>query len=265
MMASGKAPLSALVLAGRRNKTGDPLDEYAGGHKAFLDIDGKPMIERVLNALAGVSEISERQVAAPDDVRARLHAKAEVAPPVRFIEAAESPSRTVSQALKLVPSGDALLVTTCDHALLTSEMIKDFLRQVSAGAYDAAAACVTRDVYMAAYPDTKRTFVRFRDFEFSGANLFWFRAGGAEPLVDFWRRLEDNRKKPATMAAEVGLLTGALYLSGLLSKDAALKKIRRKTGVRVGLIPLKFAEAAIDVDKMEDVELIRSILSAPDN
>ncbi len=254
-------PMSALVLAGRRNDAGDPLDEYSGGHKAFLDIGGVAMIDRVLDALGGVTSVIERQISAPADVRERLQGRGEDGPPIRFVEAAGSPSRTVHQALKAAPAGSSLLVTTCDHALLNGEIIQDFLGQIDGDKMDAAAACVTRETYWVAYPDTKRTFVRFRDFEFSGANLFWFKVGAAEPLVEFWRRLEDNRKKPAIMAAEIGLLTGALYLTGWLTKAAALKRINHKTGVRVGLIPLRFAEAAIDVDKPADIELVRSIMS----
>jgi molybdopterin-guanine dinucleotide biosynthesis protein A len=258
-------PMSALVLAGRRNDAGDPLDEVSGGHKAFLDIGGMAMIERVLGALGGVPAISERQIAAPADVRERLQGRAEDGPPIRFVETAGSPSRTVHQALKAAPAGSSLLVTTCDHALLTSEIIKAFLSQIDGDKYDAAAACVTRETYQAAYPDTNRTFVRLRGFEFSGANLFWFKVGTAEPLIEFWRRLEDNRKEPAKMAAEIGLITGAMYLAGWLTKAAALKRIEQKTGVRVGLIALPFAEAAIDVDKPADIKLVRAILSAGAN
>ncbi len=264
-MSSSMMPMSALVLAGRRNDAGDPLDEYSGGHKAFLDIGGVPMIERVLSALGGVPGVSERQIAAPVDVRERLQSRVENGLPVRFVETAGSPSRTIHQALKAAPAEGSLLVTTCDHALLTSDIIRDFLGQIDCENMDAAAAGVTRETYQAVYPDTNRTFIRFRDFEFSGANLFWFKAGAAEPLVEFWRHLEDNRKKPATMAAEIGIITGALYLAGWLTKAGALKRIEQKTGVRVGLIPLSFAEAAIDVDKLADIDLVRSIMNERKN
>ncbi len=260
-MSSSMMPMHALVLAGRRNVTGDPLDEISGGHKAFLDIGGMAMIERVLDALGGVPGVSERQVAAPADVREWLQGRAQDGPPIRFVEVTGSPSRTIHQVLKAAPAEGSLLVTTCDHALLTSEILKAFLGQIDCDKHGAAAACVTRETYQAAYPDTNRTFIRFRDFEFSGANLFWLKIGTAEPLIEFWRRLEDNRKKPAKMAAEIGLITGVLYLTGWLTKAAAIKRIEQKTGVKIGLIPLPFAEAAIDVDKLEDIELVRSILS----
>ncbi len=253
-------PIKALILAGRRNKEGDPLDPYGGGHKAFIEIGGKLMIERVLDALGGVSSIKQIAVAAPDDVRARL-SRLPAGEGLDFTAAEGSPAKTVAAALDALPDDEALLVTTCDHALLTDEMIRSFLSTIDPSCHDVAAACVEREIYEAAYPETRRTFIRFSDFAFSGANLFWFNGARAKPLVEFWQRLEGKRKKPAAMAVEIGVLTAFRYLTGQLTKAGALNRIMQKTGVDVTLVSLPFAEAAIDIDKLEDIETVRSILA----
>ena len=55
--------LTAVVLAGTRPE-GDPLAREAGvSHKALLDVGGKPMLARVLEALAAVSGIARIVVA----------------------------------------------------------------------------------------------------------------------------------------------------------------------------------------------------------
>ena len=272
--------VTALILAGRRRNDADADAWPSVAHKAFLEVAGQPLIAHVLRAVAGCQAVGDILIAAPDDLHEDFSRFAPPGGDVRLITAADSPAATIGAALGQAPEG-AMLTTTSDHPLLTTEMIDLFLAacqgadndgakgegsdskadDCETGACDAAAACVARDDYLAAYPDIRRTFVQFRDFAFSGANLFWFRVGGAEKLVDFWRRLERDRKSPLKMAATIGYLTGALYLAGRLTKARALKTLAAKTGARARLVALPFPQAAIDVDKPEDLEIVRKIFS----
>lgn len=251
--------LIALVLAGRR-VGGDALESASVQHKAFLKIGGVSMIERVLGAIAGANNISEIWIAAPDDIRQALSALTVPGLDVKIISSAGSPSLSIAEAISAAPPNAEFMVTTCDHPLLTPAMINHFLNAIDRVQYDIAAACVSRETYEAAYPGTQRTFIRFSDFSFSGANLFWLNPETAKPLLQFWRRLENNRKHPLKMASEIGFITGARYLLGLLSKKAALAAIAAKTGINADLIQLPFAEAAIDVDKPQDIETVKSAL-----
>ena len=259
-MTDPSTQLIALILAGRRSSKDEQLAAFSDVHKAFIDIGGVQMIDHVLQALSGIEAIDNIWISAPEDIRTHFDAIQSPTSELSIRNACASPAATIETALRDAPPNSELLVTTCDHALLTPEMIEYFLNNIDRNANDAAAACVLQETFIAAYPDAKRTFIRLSDLTFSGANLFWFKKGASEPLVEFWRRLEDNRKKPAKMAAEIGLSTGALYLAGMLSKERMLSKIRKKTNVRVALTSLPFANAAIDVDKPQDVELVRSLM-----
>lgn len=251
--------LIALVLAGRR-VGGDRLESGGVKHKAFLKINGASMIERVLGSIGSADNFDEIWIAAPDDIKQELSALTGPELYVKIISSAGSPSLSIDDAIGMAPPGAEFLVTTCDHPLLTPAMINHFLNSINRTQCDIAAACVAKETYETAYPGTVRTFIQFSDLSFSGANLFWLNPAKAKPLIEFWRRLESNRKHPLKMASEIGFITGARYLLGLLSKKAALGAIAAKTGVKADLIQLPFAEAAIDVDKPQDIETVKGVL-----
>jgi CTP:molybdopterin cytidylyltransferase MocA len=253
-------PVDALVLAGRRSGETDPLASVDNvPHKALLIAGGKPLIRRVVEALQSSKRISSIRIATPHDVRDAMSAALTGISGWTFSEAEGSPAKTVLTSIEQVSSDRALLVTTCDHALLTGPIVRAFLGEAMKS--DAAAACVSREVYEARFPNSRRTFIRLKDIHFSGANLFWFAGARAKGLADFWRRLEAKRKNPAAMAREIGLFTALSYLAGQMTKDGLERTIRRKTKVEARLVPLQTPEAAIDVDKPEDLVLVRSILA----
>ncbi|MEQ1931303.1 MAG: nucleotidyltransferase family protein [Parvularculaceae bacterium] len=252
--------LTALVLAGRRPGPPDAMEAAEGvTHKAFIDIGGAPMISRVFATLEAVDAVADIVVAAPEESRERLK-KLAGAKPLSFTPAAGTPATSVYEAI--LKSARGLLVTTSDHPLLTPGMVRHFLRKIDPTAFAAAAACVDAPTYTSAYPGTRRTFIRLSDLQFSGANLFWFSKDAAEPLLLFWRALEARRKNPASMAATIGFGTLLRYAVGALSSAALVKTIEAKTGVAARLVPLPQAEAAMDVDKPEDLELVRRVYAA---
>ena len=259
-MSSNGRDIAALILAGQRSGEASPLAGIDGvEHKALLSAGGRTLIARVADALLGVGEIASIRIAAPVEFRARLAEGLAGRDRWSFSGAAGSPAATILEALGEPWARRGLLVTTCDHALLTPDIVRAFLE--GARGAKAAAACVEQSVYQARFPGSRRTFVKLRDFSFSGANLFWFCGPEAQELAAFWRRLEEKRKRPLAMALEIGLGTALLYAAGAVSKAALERLIRRRTGVEARLVSLPMAEAAIDVDKPEDLILVRKLIA----
>jgi len=53
----------------------------------------------------------------------------------------------------------------------------------------------------------------------------------------------------------------ARYALGMLSVADGVRRISRQTGIAANVITLPFAEAAIDVDSLADLELVREIVA----
>jgi len=51
------------------------------------------------------------------------------------------------------------------------------------------------------------------------------------------------------------------YLLGRLSLEQALNQLSKKMHLKVGVVRMPFPEAAVDVDKVEDLILVESILA----
>jgi GTP:adenosylcobinamide-phosphate guanylyltransferase len=257
------AAATALILAGSRGEN-DPLCAARNvSHKALIPVCGVPMVARVIGTLADSGRFSRILVAierpelilAVPDIAQRV-ARREV----QIVEAADSPSRSVLAALDEVAGAWPLLVTTADHPLLTREMI-DYLFDEAEKDSDAVAGIVEEAVLSAAYPESKRTYLRFSDIRFSGANLFLLRTAKSAGIVAFWRTVERNRKRPLRLMSALGPVEVLRFVGGRLSLEAALRRLGRQTGARLGVVRLPFAEAAIDVDRLADLDQVERILT----
>jgi GTP:adenosylcobinamide-phosphate guanylyltransferase len=263
--ASPIGPRCAIVLAGRRS-TDDPLATAAGApHRALLDIEGEPMLVRVVKRLLAWPTI-ERILINIDRPALLLDLAALVAlrdaGSVEFMQSTESPSRSVLESLDWADlASGPVLVTTADHALLDDDMLDAFLGASEQIECDLTVGLVSRVTIEARFPEAKRTYLRFRDGAFSGANLFLFRTPNAERAAAFWRRVENERKHPWRMARAFGLGTLLLFLTRRLDLDAAFVRASSVIGAKIRAIRLHFAEAAVDVDKIEDLELVQRILA----
>lgn len=259
---------TGLVLAGSRGE-GDPLARaQAVRHRALIDVGGQPMLLRVLRALRASPRIG-RLIVSIDDPAA-----AEAVPEIaRWVAGGEltlhrsrsSPSRSVLGVLDDVGNGTPLLVTTADHALLDTATLEHFLNGCEASEADLVVGVVARSVLEARFPGAPRTYLRFRDDAYSGANLFSFRTPEARQVALFWRRAESLRKQPWRLVGVFGPVALALFLLRRLSLDQALERASRRIGAKVEALRLPFAEAAIDVDKPEDLELVTRLLAEREN
>ena len=261
-MSSNAQLFTALVLAGSRGPD-DPVARFAGQpHKAFVAVDGVPMLLRVVRTLLASQwierialSLEEPAIAAAVPEIAALVAEDRV----MLLRSDRTPSRSVLGALPAMDRPVPLLVATADHPLLTTAMVDHFCAAAAPGA-DITIALARGTLIRRAYPDAVRTFYRFAGEGYSGCNLFALRTPAAAKAVAFWARMEQHRKRPWRMISTIGPVTLVRFLLGRLTLDDALRRLSNVVGVTIAAVDMPFAEAAIDVDKPADLLLAEKIL-----
>jgi GTP:adenosylcobinamide-phosphate guanylyltransferase len=249
------AGLTALLLAGRRPGI-DALAATRGETlKALIPVAGTPMVARVTATLLA-SEVGPIRVMTQDvePIAAVLPDD----PRIGFLQSGAGIALSIAEALK---SGDApfpLFVTTADHALLRPETIAEFLR--GAQGTDVAVGVVERAVVQSRFPQSKRTWLRFRKGDWTGANLFYFASPAALPVIETWASVEQDRKKGWKLIAKFGPMLLLRALTRTITLHDAVAKAGRRMGANVRMVGLSDPLAAVDVDKVSDLELAEAVL-----
>ncbi len=251
--------VSVLILAGQRQGVADPLLADVGvSWKALLPIHGKPMIDYVLAALDGSSGVARPYWVSGLDknlINETLN---------------QSPSQGGPASSVVVAAKAGLpypfMVTTCDHPLLTPDMVNCFLHESQASGADFTLGLATKDIIQPAYPHVKRTYLKFKATDHqsghvSGCNLFFVRNAKGLEAIKFWRTAQHDRKRPLKLARRLGFGMLLKYLSGRLTLDTAFEYASKSLKINAKPVILPFAEAAIDVDKPSDLDLVCEILN----
>jgi CTP:molybdopterin cytidylyltransferase MocA len=255
--------LTALVLAGRRGPD-DPVATAAGlSHKCLVPADGVPMLARVVEALAASRSVGSIVISIEDpdlvgDLE-RLSPRRKDGR-LRVFPSAATPSLSALAAAKSLDQPFPLLITTADHALLTPDLVDFFAAAARESGADIVAGLVPAEVLVDAYPQSQRTFLRFRDGRYSSCNLFCVLTAAGLGVLDFWRRVERDRKRPWRIAGAFGIGTLIAYRLGRLTLDQALTRLSQTLEVVARAVIVPTAEAAIDVDKPSDLALVEEIL-----
>lgn len=251
---------TAIVLAGER-PGGDPLAEELGiPAKALIEVEGQTMLARVLAALLGTAQVRRVLVLSQkvDDISKCEPSDILSDPRVTLMTSGAGIASSLRSVMGTDDAPWPVLVTTADNALLTTERVQRFLS--GTGACDIGVGVSERSVVESQFPGTRRTWLKFRDGDYSGANLFAFKSDQCLPAIDHWREVEQDRKKGVKLIASFG---PSLLLTFLL-KRVGFEKGLGLAGQKMGLLakPVMLdAEAPIDVDKLEDLALVRQILA----
>jgi CTP:molybdopterin cytidylyltransferase MocA len=256
--------MTAIVLAGDRNKKDSLIDHGGAGCKALIELDGVPMVRRVLAALANARVIGKTVMVGPE--------AGEVAtdrPLSDMIDNGDlqwrapesSPSASAYHAMQALPHDQPVLLTTADHPLLTPEITDAFGRQSLADDVDVTVGLAPHALVREAYPGIRKTVLRFSDGEFCGCNLFAFLTPEGRRAANFWRKIEQERKKPLLVIGLLGWWAVIRYRLGMLPLEEALAKLSKRLGLRIRAVILPYANAAIDVDSISDLLLVEGSLA----
>ena len=244
--------VSVLILAGQREGVVDPLCAAAGvDRKAVIPINGTPMIDYVLAALSAADIQKPFHVSGFDaDYDARL---------------TQSPSAhgPAGSAYAALTNGISFpcLVTTCDHPLLSQDMLHIFISGAQQSGADFCVGFAEKSVIQPAYPDVKRTYWNFSDIPVSGCNLFYIANEKGLAVIEFWKQAQHLRKQPIKLARTIAWGLLFKYVLGRLTLTEAFEYVSKRLNITAAPILIPIAEAAIDVDKPSDKELVERILT----
>ncbi len=249
---------NAIILAASRGVE-DPIAKHYGlAHKCLLEVGGVPMLSRVVEALDSTHCIGAIHVSieSSDLIFGALGNNAGKVLHSAPMHSAPASALAAAQEIGRYP----ILITTGDHAVLTSEMVKHVCVTSGNLGADITVGLTTRETIQAAYPETKRTYFRFSDTAVSGCNLFTLHSEAGLRLLELWSELEKNRKKPWRLALAFGPMALLKFVAGRLSLADAFEIISRKCDLAAKPLMLPFAEAAIDVDKPADKDIAELII-----
>ena len=257
------SPYTAIVLAADRGP-GDPVAEAAGVPcKSLTPVGGVPMVLRVLEVLNNARDIERCILCGPAQSIIDQHAalrKLISSDQIQWMPNQATPSTSTLHVLNSLAPDQPVLVTTADHALLSTETVDYFCSHARKTQGDIAVGLTLYDRVLAEYPGARRTATAFSDARYCSCNLFAFLTPRARKIAELWRQVEKQRKKPWRIINLLGWMAVLRYAMGKLSLAEAQQLISRRLGVDAAAVVLPFPEAAVDVDTVDDWKFVEDII-----
>jgi GTP:adenosylcobinamide-phosphate guanylyltransferase len=247
--------MNAFIAAGGIPRPDEPLFDLCQGHpKALLGMAGKPMVQWVINALDGATNIRHITLVGLEPTTELTSRK-----PMDYLPDQGGLLRNMLGGLnhvrRLNPEDEFALYSAADIPGVTPEMVDWRVELALEAKADIDYMAVERSVMEARFPSSHRSYVRFKDAEVCGSDMNVVRTSLAV-REGIWDRLIEARKYPLQQAAMLGYGTLILVLLRQLTIKAAEKRITRRLKLdgRVHLCP--YAEMAMDVDKPHQYQIM---------
>ena len=259
--------MHSVILAGER-PGGSPISvAFNVSASVMVPVAGKPALQRVMQAVEDSHSTQAGVICGPTaEIVDHSPELAELVqhPDHQWLAQATGPAASAVAALQKLDQFPALL-TAGDHALLTGDIIDQFCEsaqlQAAASNNDVIIGFVPYPLVQAAWPESKRTVLKFKDGGYCGSNLFAIMNPNGLKALKFWQQAEADRKHPWRIARRFGWLALLYYVFRRLTLADALQGLSKAAACSIGHVQLKHARAAVDVDSIEDQKLAEKILS----
>lgn len=256
-------PLAAIIGAGGSYDPSDPLLSQSGvRHKALIPIAGAPMILHMARALADsgyVKHIILAGLGSDHGIDFPL--------PVTVLPASSGIVETFlmgTAALEhIVPGAERVLVCSTDIPLVTGEMIRYLVDTALATSADVCYTVVRREVMEARFPDSGRSYVRLRDGMFAGGDVHLINPVVLGRNRELMEEVLGARKNDLKQARIIGLRFLLKFLFRRLTIADGERKAESIFGAAFRVIPVRYAELGMDVDKPHQLDLVRAEMEGP--
>jgi len=249
----------AFITAGYDPDQLDRVSAAAGvAHKSLVPLVGMPMAWHVVRALRESDRIGEIVVVGigPDEI--------DFGVPVHHVP--NQPSLWASQnaglrKLRELNADDRYVIAlSADIALLSGKIVNRFIEACEPFEHDVYWGIVRKDVMLAAFPESRRTYLPLREGSFCSSDLYLGRLSAGFHIQERIRYFIENRKNVLALVWKLGLPTMFKFLLRRLAIADIVDVAYRIAGVRGGPVVLPLAEAGMDVDKPEQLVQVREYL-----
>jgi MobA-like NTP transferase domain len=162
------------------------------------------------------------------------------------------------KALEAFGPATRALVVTADVPLLTAAAVRDLFARDPGTAL--VYPVVTERACETAFPGGRRTYARVREGKFTGGNLFLLEPRLVSQFMPKLRQVIANRKNPLALAGMIGAGMLIKFLLGQVRISELEARVSRILGVDAKALISEHAEIGFDVDKADDLEIVRQRL-----
>jgi len=293
------AEFRSVILAGERPGDNALCQAFNISASVMVPVAGKASLVHVMQAIKDSLQANGGIICGPSADVVANNEELKILlqhPDYEWLAPARGPAAGALSALEKLNYFPVLL-TAGDHALLTGEIVDDFCEQalshapvqphdrlplaqasLSTGSrshllspsasksnYDLIIGFVPYALVKAAWPESKRTVLKFSNGQFCGSNLFAILNPEGRKALSFWRQAEIDRKHPWRIARRLGPIGLLRYLCRRLTLEDVMQSLSTAAGCRIGHVQVNFARAAVDVDSIEDQQLAEEIMSGVDD
>lgn len=254
--------MDVIVAAGGTPKPEDPLYSLTEGRpKALIDMHGRTMLERVLDALQNSQHVGHIVVVGlGSDLGMTFQRPVDHLP-----DHGSMVGNTLAGLAHLRernPDLKTIMFCSADIPTITPEIVDDMIERCRP--FDKAMYYnfVTREVLEQRFPHSNRTYVKLKGIEIAGGDMAIAQASLADGNEELFEALTNARKNAWKLARIVGIG----FLIKFLLRRVGIKEIE-ETAARVVNRPAEVvlnphAEIAMDADRLDQVELLRADIAA---
>ncbi|WP_018086119.1 nucleotidyltransferase family protein [Desulfurispora thermophila] len=244
--------LSALVLAGSLNR-GRLQECSREPYEAMISIGGRSMVSYVVQALLNCARVGRVLVVGPEI--------ADLPDGVEVVAPAGDLLDNVERGVRALGDAGQVLLATCDIPLLSGRAVENFLCLCRQRQADIYYPVIERQLIESRYAGAERTYVHFKEGDYTGGNLILFDPAILPRCLERGRQLVAARKSPLRLAGLVGWGFLLRFLLRRITLAEAERKVSQLLGVEGAVVLCSDPEVGVDVDKPSDLLLVRRVLS----
>ena len=258
--------MDCVVVAGGTPGPDDPLYEYTQGKpKSLLDMEGRTMLERVMDALQTAENVERIVVVGlGSDLGMQFQRPVDQHLPDNGSMVANV-MVGVDWLRQDRPDMEKVLFCTADIPTITGPIVDDFISRCRPFDNRVYYILVTQEAMEVRFPDSNRTYVKFKGVDAAGGDMAIARVEVADSNEELWETLTNARKHAWKLARIVGFSTLIKYLTRQLSLDEVEIKGASIINYPVQIVLDPPAELAMDADKPQQVDMLRAELRRMDS
>lgn len=252
--------MDCVIIAGGLPGPEDPIYQYTQGKaKALLDMHGRTMLERVVDAVQASHHIADVIVVGLGEDMGMTFKRPVIHLPDHgsLVNNGVAGLNWISQNK---PETTHIFGASGDIPLLTGDMVDYLIETCRPFDYGVYYNFVTREVMEKRFPHSSRTYVKLKGLEIAGGDVSIVSTQLAKEKA-LLETLSNARKHAWKIARVVGLR----MLLKLLFRQVTVQDIevtaQRLTGLPVKIVLNPFAEVGMDADKPYQVDLLREELA----